>query len=61
VRGRKQTQPSAVKADLSAGLNALGLTSPNLQRSLNALSLDTGSDLSSLDRSLNQFRENIET
>lgn len=46
---------------LTTGLSALGLTSPNFQRSLNALSLDTGSDLSSLDRSLNQYRENIET
>ncbi|HWS23121.1 MAG TPA: hypothetical protein VN226_01655 [Anaerolineales bacterium] len=58
---RQKANPTAAsKTDLSAGLNALGLTSPNLQRSLNALSLDTGSDLSSLDRSLNQFRENIE-
>jgi len=58
---RQKANPTAtIKTDLSAGLTALGLTSPNLQRSLNALSLDTGSDLSSLDRSLNQFRENIE-
>lgn len=49
------------QSDLNSGLSALAVSSPTLQRSLNALSLDSASDLSTTDRSLNQFRENIET
>lgn len=61
AKRQQQNSQHTYGSDLANGLSSLATTSPDLQRSLKALSLDTGSDLSSTNRSMNQFRENIET